>query len=34
MEEKRLLALCYATKRDDGQSNKLQKLLSYTAVCI
>ena len=29
MEEKRLLALCYATSRDDGESNKLQKLLSY-----
>ena len=28
-DEKRLLALCYATPRDDGQSNKLQKLLSY-----
>ncbi|WP_319420313.1 MGH1-like glycoside hydrolase domain-containing protein [Pleurocapsa sp. FMAR1] len=26
---KRLLALCYATPRDDGQSNKLQRLLSY-----
>ena len=29
MEAKRLLALCYATSRDDGESNKLQKLLSY-----
>ena len=28
-DEKRLLALCYATPRDDGQSNKLQRLLSY-----
>ena len=26
---KRLLALCYATARDDGESNKLQRLLSY-----
>lgn len=26
---KRLLALCYATPRDDGKSNKLQRLLSY-----
>ena len=29
MEAKRLLALCYATKRSDGQDNKLQRLLSY-----
>ena len=29
MEAKRLLALCYATSRDDGQDNKLQKILSY-----
>ncbi len=29
MNAKRLLALCYATSRDDGQSNKLQKLLTY-----
>ena len=29
MEARRLLALCYATKRSDGQDNKLQRLLSY-----
>ena len=29
MEAKRLLALCYATKRNDGKENKLQRLLSY-----
>ena len=28
MNAKRLLALCYATSRNDGQDNKLQKLLS------
>ena len=29
MSAKRLLALCYATSRDDGKPNKLQRLLSY-----
>ena len=29
MGAKRLLALCYATLRNDGQPNKLQRLLSY-----
>ena len=29
MGAKRLLALCYATSRKDGKSNKLQRLLSY-----
>ena len=29
MSAKRLLALCYATKRNDGKNNKLQRLLSY-----
>ena len=29
MNAKRLLALCYATNRDDGQENKLQRLLRY-----
>ena len=29
MGAKRLLALCYATPRDDGKPNKLQRLLSY-----
>ena len=29
VEAKRLLALCYATKRDDGQKNKLERLLTY-----
>ena len=29
MSAKRLLALCYATPRNDGKPNKLQRLLSY-----
>ena len=29
MGAKRLLALCYATKRNNGENNKLQKLLTY-----
>ena len=29
MSAKRLLALCYATKRNDGKENKLTRLLSY-----
>jgi hypothetical protein len=29
MSAKRLLALCYATPRNDGKHNKLQRLLSY-----
>ena len=29
VEAKRLLALCYATKRNDGENNKLQRLLTY-----
>ena len=29
MNAKRLLALCYATKRNDGRENKLQRLLRY-----
>ncbi|WP_036477841.1 glucosidase [Myxosarcina sp. GI1] len=29
MGAKRLLALCYATKRNDGKPNKLQRLLAY-----
>nr|MDJ0595801.1 hypothetical protein [Pleurocapsa sp. MO_226.B13] len=29
MGAKRLLALCYATKRNDGKANRLQRLLSY-----
>ena len=29
MGAKRLLALCYATRRNDGKSNKLQRLLAY-----
>ena len=29
VEAKRLLALCYATERNDGQINKLQRLLTY-----
>lgn len=28
-DAKRLLALCYATKREDGEKNKLQHLLAY-----
>ncbi|MEL7418591.1 MAG: glucosidase [Cyanobacteria bacterium J06648_1] len=29
MSARRLLALCYATPRNDGKSNKLQRLLAY-----
>ena len=29
MGAKRLLALCYATQRNDGKANRLQRLLSY-----
>ena len=29
VQAKRLLALCYATQRSDGQINKLQRLLTY-----